>query len=140
MDTSNSQLYSLPLSQCPISTATLCNIPKHMVTTTQQDYYGRTIGSNTGNTFLEKSCPCHSAPKEKNPKPQTTSYHDAMEILTTVGPVPLVKRCRAVPQWETTYGRDFVYDPVLKPVFLSLISSGNEIHKFECICLIIKNG
>ncbi|KAF8796956.1 Terminal uridylyltransferase 4 like protein [Argiope bruennichi] len=101
----------------PISTALTCVRAKHMVSTTQYDYDGRRIGSNSGNAFGGKSCRCHPLPDEWDPEKRPPSYCDALEILTTVGAVPLVKRCRNVAHWKTTYGRDYVYDPVLKPDF-----------------------
>ncbi|GFY46356.1 uncharacterized protein TNIN_121451 [Trichonephila inaurata madagascariensis] len=105
------------LNENPISTAMLWNRARDMVSTTQFDYDGRRIGTNTALTFLKESCPCHSMPEKKETTKRTSAYSEPMEILTTVGPAPVVKRCRNVARWETTYGRDFSYDPIRKPVF-----------------------
>lgn len=99
-----------PCSTGPISMPLVCDRAKHLISTSQQDYDGRRIGSifkqeaksdlSNGALMLTKS---HSESPE--------------EILHTIGPVPLVKTCRRQQEWETTYGRDYEYIPPKERLF-----------------------
>ncbi|XP_015917754.1 uncharacterized protein [Parasteatoda tepidariorum] len=95
------------LYEGPISTALVTDRAKHMVTTTQRDYDGRKAGSNTRLKFLDNDFDYKCSIKGCSNK-SAKCYDDPLDILNTIGPVPLVKTCRAIQKWETTYKRDYV--------------------------------
>ncbi|KAG8185197.1 hypothetical protein JTE90_025869 [Oedothorax gibbosus] len=90
----------------PISSAYTSDRSKHLVSTNQYDYDGRRNATFTGGSFLaEKSCCCIGVRGERK-------KGDPEELLTSIGAVPLVKRCRNMQNWNTTYETDFIHEPI----------------------------
>ncbi|XP_054713737.1 uncharacterized protein LOC129223195 [Uloborus diversus] len=98
------------IGEGPILTPLSSERAKHLVSTTQFDFDGKRFGSYSGNQFLKESCKCHRAQDEFS-KMKSDVFGNPSDILTTIGPIPLMKTCRRVQRWDTTYGTDYIFVP-----------------------------
>ncbi|XP_035214722.1 uncharacterized protein LOC118188399 [Stegodyphus dumicola] len=103
-------------TEIPFASPFGCDRGRHLVTTTQQNYDGRRMDSYQGNNFQKSHCRCHAWDEDATSLMDTTT-EEPLDILTSIGPVPGIQRCRETLQWKTTYMRDYVYDPTPKPSF-----------------------